>query len=131
MTALMLVSLLVIGAVTVFFFHSQNEQYHQERLARKERAIKTEMAYFSQEEEMQKGLDIVIKEFEEEVIRQSAVHNLEINIYDTRGYMIVSARPEGLHSEYMDRRVPQAALEQLQQVDRIVLAMNTSRTIPF
>jgi two-component system, NtrC family, nitrogen regulation sensor histidine kinase NtrY len=121
MTALMLVSLLVIGAVTVFFFHSQNEQYHQERLARKERAIKTEMAYFSQEEEMQKGLDIVIKEFEEEVIRQSAVHNLEINIYDTRGYMIVSARPEGLHSEYMDRRVPQAALEQLQQVDRIVL----------
>lgn len=121
MTALMLVSLLVIGAVTVFFFKSQNEQYHQDRLARKERAIKTEMAYFSKEEEMQKGLDIVIKEFEEEVIRQSKVHNLEINIFNTDGYMVVSARPEGLHSEYMDRRVPAAALEQLKQVDRIVL----------
>ena len=121
MTVLMLVSLLVIGAVTVFFFQSQNEIYHQERLARKERTIKTEMTYFSKEVEMQHGQNVVIKEFEQEVLRLSDVHNLEINIYNVEGQMLVSARPGEIHSEYVDRQVPQSALDRLKVQNRVVL----------
>jgi len=121
MTVLMLVSLLVIGAVTVFFFQSQNEIYHQERLARKERAIKTEMTYFSKEVEMQQGQNVVIKEFEQEVLRLSDVHNLEINIYNVEGQMLVSARPGEIHSEYIDRTVPQSALDRLKIQNRVIL----------
>lgn len=117
----MLVSLLVIGAVTVFFFQSQNEIYHQERLARKERAIKTEMTYFSKEVEMQQGQNVVIKEFEQEVLRLSDVHNLEINIYNVEGQMLVSARPGEIHSEYVDRQVPQSAIDRLKIQNRVVL----------
>ena len=121
MTILMLVSLIVIGAVTVFFFQSQNEIYHQERLARKERAIKTEMTYFSKEVELQHGQDVVVKEFEQEVLRLSDVHNLEINIYNINGEMLVSARPGEIHSEYIDRKVPQSALDRLEFQNRVVL----------
>lgn len=121
MIALMVLSLAVIGIVTVFFFKQQNEAYHQERLARKERAIKTEMNYFSREVEIQQGLDVVIKEFEEQVVRLSKVHNLEINVYNTQGEMLVAARPTGLHAEYVNRGVPRNALDSLQNHDRIVL----------
>ncbi len=121
MTALMVISLIVIGAVTIFYFHVQNDNYHQERLARKERAIKTEMNYFSREVEIQQGKDIVIKEFEEEVLRLSEVHSMGMHIYNTSGQMLVSARPGEIHSEYMARRVPPNALEQLKVNDRVVI----------
>ena len=61
MTALMVISLIVIGAVTIFYFQVQNDNYHQERLARKERAIKTEMNYFSKEVELQQGKESLLR----------------------------------------------------------------------
>ncbi|GAB5538139.1 MAG: HAMP domain-containing sensor histidine kinase [Salibacteraceae bacterium] len=121
MTLLMVFSLLVIGAVTVFFFKSQNDIYHQERLARKERSIKTEMMYFSKEVETQDGEDVVIREFEQELLRLSDVHRMEINIFNVKGQMLVSARPGEIHSEYMDRTVPDDALEELRQENRVVI----------
>ena len=33
----------------------------------------------------------ILPEFEEEVLKQAAVHNLEINIYNTEGQMLVAA----------------------------------------
>jgi two-component system nitrogen regulation sensor histidine kinase NtrY len=127
MTTLMVTSLIVIGAVTIFYFQVQNDNYHQERLARKERAIKTEMAYFSKEVEIQQGTDVVLKEFEQEVLRLSEVHNMEMNIYNTDGEMLVSAHPGEIHSEYMDRRVPSTALEQLKETDRVVIPEQRDR----
>lgn len=121
MTALMVVSLVVIGLVTIDFFQTENLKYHQERLVRKERAIKTEMQYFSKEVELQGDMDVVIQSFEEEVLRLATVHNLEINVFNTRGQMLVSASPDSIHAEYLDRRVPPIALEQLSLTDRIVL----------
>ncbi len=121
MTFLMVFSLIVIGAVTVFFFKSQNDKYHEERLERKERAIKTEMMYFSKEVETQDGEDVVIREFDQELLRLSEVHNMEINIYNVKGEMLISARPGIIHSEYVDRNVPRSALDQLKTTDRIVI----------
>ena len=68
----------------MFFFKSQNDKYHEERLERKERAIKTEMMYFSKEVETQDGEDVVIREFEQELLRLSEVHNMEIRSEERR-----------------------------------------------
>ena len=121
MLSLVIASLLVIGVVTIWFFTSQNREYHQERLERKERAIKTEMAYFSKEVELQEDLDVVIKEFEEELLRLATVHQLEINVFNTSGEMLVAARPDSIHSEYIDKRVPESAIEELNSLDRIII----------
>lgn len=121
MTVLMVASLLTIGIVTVIFFKAQNDKYHQERLARKERAIKTEMMYFSKEVEVQENMDIVVKEFEQEVIRLATVHNMEVSVYNTHGDVLVSAKPDTIDSRFIDKRVPPAAMEQLSMTDRVVL----------
>lgn len=121
MLSLVVVSLLVIGIVTVWFFTSQNREYHEERLQRKERAIKTEMAYFSKEVELQEDLDVVVKEFEEELLRLASVHRLEINVFNTGGKLLVAARPDSIHSDYIDKSVPAPALEELNSLDRIII----------
>lgn len=121
MLSLVIASLLVIGIVTIWFFTNQNREYHQERLQRKERAIKTEMAYFSKEVELQEDLDVVVKEFEEELLRLASVHQLEINVFNTSGEMLVAARPDSIHSKYIYKRVPASALVELQTLDRIII----------
>lgn len=121
MILLMVASLLVIGIVTIIFFKEQNDKYHRERLMRKERAIKSDMAYFSREVELQEDMDVVIKEFEEEVLRLSTIHNLDVNIYNTQGEILVSACPDSLHARYLARKVPPAAMEQLSLSDRVIL----------
>jgi two-component system nitrogen regulation sensor histidine kinase NtrY len=121
MISIVLLSLLVIGGVTIWFFNAQNEKYHEERLQRKERAIKTEMSYFTREVEIQGSADIVIKEFEEEVLRLATIHNLEINVFNNAGEMMVSARPESINSEYFDKKVPYSAYEELENINRVVI----------
>lgn len=121
MVSIVLLSLIVIGVVTVVFFSRQNDQYHEDRLQRKERAIKTEMSYFSREVELQGSADIVIRDFEQEVLRLATIHNLEINVFNANGQMLVSARPDSLHHDYSNKTVPPSAFEELQLVNRIVI----------
>jgi two-component system, NtrC family, nitrogen regulation sensor histidine kinase NtrY len=121
MLSLVVFSLLVIGIVTIWFFSEQNEEYHRERLQRKERAIKTEMDYFSKEVELQEARDVVVREFEEELLKLASAHRLEINVFNTNGEMLVSARPDSIHSEYIHRRVPATTLEELESLNRIII----------
>ena len=121
MLSLVITSLLIIGLVTIWFFTDQNKQYHEERLQRKERAIKTEMTYFSKEVELQEDMDVVIKEFEEEVFRLASVHQLEINVFNTSGEILVAARPDSVHSQYIEKRVPESAISDLVMMNRIII----------
>ena len=121
MVSIVLLSLLVIGVVTIWFFNSQNEKYHEERLQRKERAIKTEMGYFSREVEIQGETDIVMKEFEEEVLRLATIHNLEINVFNNKGEMLVSAKPDSIRSSEAHKKVPLSAFEELKHINRVVI----------
>ncbi len=121
MLTLVITSLMIIGMVTIWFFTSQNKEYHEERLQRKERAIKTEMNYFSKEVELQEDMDVVIKEFEEEVFRLANVHQLEINVFNTSGEILVAARPDSVHSEYIHKRVPESAMADLATMNRIII----------
>jgi len=121
MLSLVITSLLIIGMVTIWFFTSQNKQYHEDRLQRKERAIKTEMTYFSKEVELQEDMDVVIKEFEEEVFRLASVHQLEINVFNTSGEILVAARPDSVHSEYINQRVPASVMSDLAIINRIII----------
>lgn len=121
MLFIVVTSMFVIGVVTIWFFARQNSEYHQERLERKERAIKAEMTYFSKIVEAQENADVVVREFEQELLRLASVHRLEINFFNTSGEILLAARPDSIHSEYMNKRVPQSTLSDLQTVDRIVI----------
>lgn len=70
---------------------------------------------------MQDNLDVVVKEFEEELLRLSSIHRLEINVFNTNGDMLVSALPDSIHASYVDKRVPESTLKELNQLNRIII----------
>lgn len=121
MLTLVIASLLIIGGVTIMFFKEQNESYHRERLERKERAIRKEMEYYSSEMEQQESMDVLFKEFEQQILRISNVHDLEINLFNTRGELMITSEWDKENSDYYQKRVPKLALERLQDTNRVVI----------
>jgi len=94
MLAIILLSLFIIGATTILFFDSQNERYHQERLKRKEHTVATSLQYFLKEVEIAENMDFVRKDFEYKVKELADVNNIEINIFNTKGQVLMSSRDD-------------------------------------
>lgn len=122
MLSLVVLSIIVIGVVTIWFFQEQNSDYHAERLQRKERSIKTEMRYFSQEVEIQEDMDIVLREFEESLLRLASVHNLQINFFNTAGQLLLTAQPDSsTQAALAQQQIPTQSLKELESKDRVII----------
>ncbi len=88
MVAIILISSLVIGIFTIFFFKNQNEQYHLNRLERKEKRIAKGIEYFLGKNSISENLDEVPKSFYEKIEELSDVNNISINIYNGKGEIL-------------------------------------------
>ena len=62
MLALVLISLLIIGATTLYFFDKQNSEYHIKRIERKERTVNTSLQYFLNDLKPIEVRDFITKE---------------------------------------------------------------------
>lgn len=91
MLALILFSLLVIGATTIYFFNNQNEIYHLERLERKENTILASLQYFLKDFHVDKNTDVVSKEFVKEIQFLADVNNVTLNLFNTKGEILISS----------------------------------------
>lgn len=120
MLVLVALSLLIIGAVSFFSFKRQNETYHAERLERKERAIKTEMLYFTREVPMDSSMQVIARDFEEKINQLADIHNLTINVFNMKGEMVLSSIGN-LSDSIFQSRVPLNAMLLLQDSDRVVI----------
>jgi len=114
MLAIILLSLLIIGATTIIFFDNQNEEYHQDRLKRKEHTVATSLQYFLKEVEIAKNMDFVRKDFEYKVKELADVNNIEINIFNTKGQVLMSSRDDKSDPEFYTRTIAPELLEKLQ-----------------
>ena len=114
MLAIILLSLLIIGATTIIFFDNQNEEYHQDRLKRKEHTVATSLQYFLKEVKIAKNMDFVRKDFEYKVKELSDVNNIEINIFNTKGQVLMSSRDDKSDPEFYTRTIAPELLEKLQ-----------------
>lgn len=86
MIALIVISLLITGGFTSYFFKNQNDVYHLGRLQRKEQSIMLALKYFvidngviSNTQKLQKKLDEL-----------SNIHNLDLNLYNEHGGLVYS-----------------------------------------
>ncbi|WP_299112191.1 ATP-binding protein [uncultured Winogradskyella sp.] len=93
MILLVLLASILIAAVTIYQYNEEARDYHRERLERKEKAIR-------------KSIDLVIREkttypittenipliFKEEIFDIDAIHNLQINLYDLDGQLLISSK---------------------------------------
>ena len=88
MIFLVIIASVLIAAITIYQYREQANDYHKRRLLRKEDAIKSAMYY-----ELNRDGDV--KNFKKILSRKideiSDIHNLDINIYDLAGNLIISS----------------------------------------
>lgn len=94
MLTLVIISSLVIAMFTAIFFKNQNEKYHLERLARKEKRVANSIKYFTDKYDIEKDLNSVPREFYEKIEELSRENEMELKIYNTGGSILLSLDQE-------------------------------------
>ena len=105
MLALILISLLVIGLTTILFFHNQNEAYHIERLARKEKTVIRSIQYFLKDFQFDDDMSVVHRDFWDKIAEIADVNNVEINIFTTSGEILMGSRADDKDPDFYNQKV--------------------------
>ena len=90
MVLLVLVSFVIIGASTIWYTQGENERYHYERLARKERAIVVALNYYLSETNNE-TLAFYTQKFNQKVQELSDINKLDVNIFALDGQWVSSS----------------------------------------
>lgn len=83
----------MIASVSVYQFRNEAKNYHQERLERKENAIKEHITYILKNTTYPLTTENIPFIFKDEIHELTDIHGLEINFYDLKGKFLKSSRP--------------------------------------
>ena len=89
--ALVALSLIVIGATTFYFFKEQNDQYHFQRIQRKEKTINSSLQYFLDELEPASMSEFITKDFDYKLREIADVNNLPVIIFNLSGEVLIAS----------------------------------------
>jgi nitrogen fixation/metabolism regulation signal transduction histidine kinase len=84
MIALIVISLIITGVSTIYFFKNQNDVYHLGRLQRKEQSIMLALKYFVIEE----SIDEVNLKLNKKLDELTNIHGLDLNLYNEYGGLV-------------------------------------------
>lgn len=113
MILLIVLSFGIIGATTIWYTRTENEKYHFERLARKERAIIVSLQYYLKGKEND-SLAFYTREFHEKVQELADINNLDVNLFDLEGQAISSSDFGFFDLGYIPEKL---SLEHLQEIN--------------
>lgn len=94
MILLVLIASILIAGVTVYQYREQSKDYHQDRLERKEGQIQQSINYTLQKTTYPITTENLALIFKDEIYQIADVQNLNFNIYDLEGQLIISSRPK-------------------------------------
>jgi two-component system, NtrC family, nitrogen regulation sensor histidine kinase NtrY len=92
MIVLILIASILMASISVIQFRNEARNYHQERLDRKEDAVKENIDYILSNTTYpltEKNLPLI---FKDKIHELSDIHNVEINIYSLNGNLLKSSR---------------------------------------
>jgi two-component system nitrogen regulation sensor histidine kinase NtrY len=116
MLALLLGSFFLIGISTFYNFKSQNVEYHNNRLQRKEAATLASVAYYLKDKNPQEFNDTIIyKLFKYKLNELADIHNLDIILYNLKGELILSSNKEIVQTHLLPNKLDSASLSELEQ----------------
>ncbi|MAZ36688.1 MAG: two-component sensor histidine kinase [Crocinitomicaceae bacterium] len=114
LTLLVVISFIIIGAVTIWYTHIENERYHNQRLERKEKAITAALSYFLEDKE-EDIYALYTRSFHEKIVELADIHGLEVNLYDMEGKWIASSNfdyfDQGILPEILDDQLMQTIFD--------------------
>ena len=120
MLTVLLVSFLLTGAVTVYHFKNQNENYHKERLKRKETSVMTSIYYETVNQTFQKNEELA--DFLDEKICEIAdINSLDIIIYSLSGDLILASNPALIDDNYVPETLSNKVKESIGYDDQYYL----------
>jgi two-component system, NtrC family, nitrogen regulation sensor histidine kinase NtrY len=85
-------STILITVVSLIHFRYEAKEYHEERLSRKENAIKEHIEYILQTTKYPLTSENVRNIFRSRIYELSDIHSLEINFFDLNGKLILSSK---------------------------------------
>ncbi len=88
---LLLFSFILIGLISFYNFRSQNRQYHEERLERKEKTVVKIIDYEIRSREGAVSVNNIQEQFKEYIYTLSEINNLDLNFYNLSGELILSS----------------------------------------
>ncbi|MFI0429805.1 ATP-binding protein [Mariniflexile sp. HMF6888] len=104
MILLVLLASILISAVAIYQYKEQSEDYHRQRLERKEENIQSHLKHVlngrqNTWEVKTENIPII---FKEEVYNIADIHKLQINLYDLEGSLLISSKA-GLQNNEADQ----------------------------
>lgn len=106
-------STVLISVVSLIHFRFEAKEYHEERLSRKESAIKEHIEYILQTTSYPLLTKNVRKIFKDRIHELSDIHSLEINFFDLKGKLILSSKS----AFKIDKKMPDISPEILSQLE--------------
>ncbi|MBX9808432.1 MAG: GHKL domain-containing protein [Flavobacteriaceae bacterium] len=92
MIVLIIVASVLLASISIFQFKNEAKEYHQERLDRKEDAIKENINYVLTNTTYPLTPNNLSLIFKDKIHELSDIHNLEINIYSLGGKLLKSSK---------------------------------------
>lgn len=94
MILLVLLASILIAAVAIYQYKEETQDYHKERLERKEENIRTHIkrVLSGRQNTWEVITENISKIFKEEIYRIADIHKLQINLYDLDGTLLISSK---------------------------------------
>ncbi len=92
MILLILISLVIMASISIYQFKNEAKVYHQEKLDRKEVAIKENIDYVLANTKYVLKSGNLSYIFKDKIHELADIHNLEINIYSLKGNLVKSSK---------------------------------------
>jgi len=93
MILLVIVASVLIAAVTIYQYHEQSKDYHEQRLDRKEAQILSSIDYVLKETSWPTETAYLDLIFKDEIYEIANIVNVEFNLYDLEGTLIKGSKP--------------------------------------
>lgn len=114
MILLVLLASILIGGVTIFQYKEEAQEYHRDRLERKEEAIRENIKFVIESttyEVSEENITLILKE-RNKINEISQVHNMPLNIYSLDGDMILKSN-QSFFRDTTDLQLDPKILEKL------------------
>lgn len=125
MLFMIFVSFTLTGLISLYHFQEESEEYHQERLRRKEYAIESNIEYFLASHPLQQVPDSLPMLFNNKICELSDVHNLDINLFSPDGELMITNNAYLFDDGVLNKQVPKEILERIVEGERRFIQPST------
>ena len=123
---LVVVSFVLISAISVINFSIRQDDYHKDRLTRKTKAIQSAVEFkLNSLSDTHQGNDDIQLLNEGDLQEIAAIHGLDIDVYSPKGLVSTSSEYQVIIDRLVDVELPQDVMTSLKDQDNVLVLEDT------